>query len=68
MHSTTQHEGTNVRFSCITRPAKGEREADTPEWFVNGDPIAINSRCKIILKIIYSDTVLLIEDAFHIIL
>ena len=58
MYSTTKPEGNNVRFSCITRPAKGEREVVTPEWFVNGDPITINSRCKSILKIICSDTVL----------
>ena len=53
MLSTTRPEGKNVRFPCITRPAKGEREVDTPEWFVNGDPRTIKSRCKIIFKIIY---------------
>ena len=46
MTSLTGREGQDIRFTCITRPAKGDREPDPPIWSINGEQMADSHRSK----------------------
>ncbi|XP_041361601.1 contactin-5-like [Gigantopelta aegis] len=46
MVSVTRPEGQDVEFPCLTRPAMGERELDTPVWYKNGQQIPIQNSDK----------------------